>query len=600
MLKIKISALFVFALLCGARAYGQNENISGDKKLYASRLEKLIEKGRRVKNDTDSLQHLVKELEVLHTTFHDKTSLVYADYYRANIAWLAADHYKAMQIAMVSLKNAQKWHIHRMLPSLYALVGNLHKENTNYPMAFIAAQKGLDAAIKNKDTANIIALTGLKAMFKRGYALHFNKPIKNTDSSVILQMQGLKLAESNDKYELLRIRFYNNIGQHFKDMHEYDKAVFYLNKGIALAVKLDEQRSLTYSYNWMGEVYYFTGEKPKGIMYLNKALHIAMALKQHYRTMEIYESISECYKLSGDYKEALNYISKFRWMRDSLNVQNNEKKITELQLKYETAKKDKELAVLAEHNREKNKQMRWLLFGVILFSVFTIILVTMFGAIRRKNRELTQSNTQVNTQAAKLQTLMQELHHRVKNNLQIVSSLLSLQANRMDDSEARNALNISRQRIDAMSVIHNSLYKHDNVNKVNMQEFLPVLLNNILESFGVDRDKMDIRVEVTVNEIDVDKAMPLGLIMNEWITNIFKHAFKDIKVRPAIDILVFRNDDKVKIRIKDNGVGMNTGSWNDPKGSFGIKLMKILIKQVHGFCHVANGDGTTLELDIPD
>jgi hypothetical protein len=86
------------------------------KKLYASRLEKLIEKGRRVKNDTDSLQHLVKELEVLHTTFHDKTSLVYADYYRANIAWLAADHYKAMQIAMVSLKNAQKWHIHRMLP----------------------------------------------------------------------------------------------------------------------------------------------------------------------------------------------------------------------------------------------------------------------------------------------------------------------------------------------------------------------------------------------------------------------------------------------------------------------------------------------------
>lgn len=599
MLRIKILAILAFVLLYGGLAYGQNEQVAGDKKRYAAQLEKLIEKGRRVKSDNDSLQYLIKELESLHTTYHDKTSLVYADYYRANIAWLAADHYKAMQVAMVSLKNAQIWHVNRMLPSLYALVGNLHKENTNYPMAFIAAQKGLDAAIKNKDTANIIALTGLKAMFKRGYSLHYSKPLEK-DGSIELQFQALKLAESNIKYEQLRIRFYDNIAQHYVRVKDYEKGKLFARKGVALALKLDEKRSLTYGYNWLGEAYYYNGDIKNGLLYLNKALSTAMFLKQHYRTMEIYESISECYKSSGNYKEALTYIDKFRWIRDSLNVQSNEKKITELQLKYETAKKDKELAVLAGHNHEKNRQMRWLLGGVILFSVFSVVLVIMVDTIRRKNKALTQSNTQVNIQSAKLQTLMQELHHRVKNNLQIVSSLLSLQANRMTDSEARNALNVSRQRIDAMSVIHNSLYKHDNVNKVNMQEFLPVLLNNILESFGIDRDTMDIKIEIAVNEIDVDKAMPLGLIMNEWITNIFKHAFKDATVRPAIDVLVSRNGDKVKIRIKDNGVGMHTQSWNDPKGSFGIKLMKILIKQIHGLCQVSNGDGTTLELDIPD
>jgi len=194
---------------------------------------------------------------------------------------------------------------------------------------------------------------------------------------------------------------------------------------------------------------------------------------------------------------------------------------------------------------------------------------------------------------------MRELHHRVKNNLQIVSSLLNLQSNRVTDKDARAVLDAIRQRIDAMSIIHNSLYQRDNANKVDMEEFLPILLSSILESFGINKEEIDISTEILINDIDVDIAMPLGLIINEWITNIYKHAYKNAENRPYMKIVVYQTEEEIKLKINDNGVGMPLTLWDNPKESFGIKMMKILIKQIGGTSHVSNGVGTTMELDIP-
>ena len=150
-----------------------------------------------------------------------------------------------------------------------------------------------------------------------------------------------------------------------------------------------------------------------------------------------------------------------------------------------------------------------------------------------------------------------------------------------------------------MAIIHNSLYQRDNANKVDMKEFLPVLLNNILESFGINRDEIDISTEISIGDIDVDIAMPLGLIINEWITNIYKHAYIDTVKRPYMKIVASQNEGQIKLMINDNGVGMPLELWDNPKESFGIKMMKILIKQIGGTSHVSNGVGTTMELDIP-
>lgn len=598
MLKTRIPVLLIILLTFCSVVYGQKNGNAVNNSTYTKRLDSLMSKGLKLQNNSDSLPYVVQGFRKLNNQYHDNESAVYADLYAAQHEWLSSNFVKAMQHAIATLNEAQKWKVNRPLPEIYALIGSLHKENTNYPMAFIAAERGLTAAKQNHDTVNIIQLLGMKAMFKRGYSMHFNKPL-DKDSSLIIRLQGLALAEADPKYERLRVPFYDNIAQHYFLFKDYKRSEEYARKGIAIATKYNMQRSLTYGYDWLGEASYLSGERELGASYLKKALAISIMIKQPYRKMEIYDDLAVCYSSSSNYKDAYYYLSKYRWLLDSLQVRGNVKQIGELQIKYETAQKDKDLALLNQANAQKSKQLQWLLIGASIFLLLIVILVYTYSIIRTNNKVLKANNIQINEQSAKLQTLMQELHHRVKNNLQIVSSLLSLQSNRMTDNEARDALNVSRQRIEAMSIIHNSLYQHDSANKVRLKEFLPVLVNNIMDSFGIKSNVVIITLEIMVDEIEVDIAMPLGLIINEWVTNIFKHAFKNMEEQPAMEILVFRNADKLKIKIKDNGVGMPISAWDDPKESFGVKLMKILIKQLSGVSYISNVKGTTLELDIP-
>ena len=204
MLKIRYLCLLVFALAAIELIYGQGMGYSKSAGSYKTQLTDLISKENRSRNNPDSVLAVIKTFSKLYSRFHDKTSMVYAEYSRAQYASLKSDFYKSMQLSVSSLNDAQKYNIKQLLPEIYALIGNLDKENTNYPMAFIAAQKGLDVAKENNDTSEVIQLLGLKAMFKRGYSLHFGTPV-DKDSSLTLRLEGLKMAESNPKYERLRV-----------------------------------------------------------------------------------------------------------------------------------------------------------------------------------------------------------------------------------------------------------------------------------------------------------------------------------------------------------------------------------------------------------
>jgi two-component sensor histidine kinase len=501
-------------------------------------------------------------------------------------------------MALNCLSNIQRWKVDELLPVVYGLIGSLHKEGSNYPMAFREANKGLAAARQIKDTAGIIALLGLKAMFTHSNNLFHNKPA-NDEGSLQLQLEGLKLAESSSKWERIRIRFYDNIAQLYKDNKDYVKSISYAKKGVELATRLNEKRSLTYGYNWLGEALYFSGHEKEGMACLKKSLAITVEIKQPFRTMELANAISQCYELSGDYKNALQYANQSSALKDSLQVLGNSKQVSELQIKYETAKKDKDIALLNQADQIRSRHMVWVYVAGGMFLLITLVLLTMYKTIQNRNSELVVSNAYVNEQSQKLQTLMQELHHRVKNNLQIVSSLLTLQSSRLTDADARNVLNVSRQRIDAMSIIHQSLYQHDSANMVNIREYIHNLLNNITQSFGVRQDEMDIKVDVLVKDMDVDIALPLGLILNEWVTNVFKHAYQEMTARPSLQLMIFLDGDNVKVEIKDNGIGMPPDLWDNPKASFGIKLMKVLMKQIRAVSEITTYQGTMLELNIP-
>ncbi len=387
MLRKKYTILLLFAFITHVSTHGQVVNRPANGIGAKAHLSYLISKTDRTRNNPDSLQLLIKEFTTMNARYHDKTAMIYATFCQAQYAWLKSDFYRSMQLGVSTLKDAQKYKVTRLLPEIYALIGDLHKENTNYPMAFIAAQNGLDAAIQNRDTAEIIQLLGLKAMFIRGYNLHFGYPF-DKDSSLVLRLQGLKLAEANPKYERVRIPFYDNIAQHYDAVKDYSKAKYYGQKGVDLALKYNQPRSLTYSYSALAEACYRSGDTRQGMEYFNKALLITNQLKLPYRKMELYDAMTNCYASSGDYKDAFSYLSKYRWLQDSLQVRVNVKQLSELQIKYETAKKDAKISSL-----KAKSEIEELEYGGI---ITVLILLVIIGALiylkenKRKKLALTE------------------------------------------------------------------------------------------------------------------------------------------------------------------------------------------------------------------
>jgi tetratricopeptide (TPR) repeat protein len=337
-------------------------------------------------SNTDSLFITSKKLTDAAHLSGNKVALVYGELFTAQYYWLLGNHQKSMEIAVDCLSDAEKWKTTKLYPIIYGLISNLYKEKFNYQFAFNAQQQGLRWAIANKDTASIISMIGLKAMLIHTlkHAVHNSK---GRDTSINLHLAALKIAESDLKFESYRISLYDNIAQYYlEDDWNYKKTIYYGLKGVQLALKYNRKRSLTYSYTWLGKALYFNGEKKKGIGYLNKALMIARSIKEPFREMEIYDSMYDCYYYSGDYEKAIALSQIARTMDDSLQVHLNEKQISELQIKYETAKKDKEIFLMDHEAKVKNRQIMIFLGGGLLGLIFCVILILQYLLIRRNNQ----------------------------------------------------------------------------------------------------------------------------------------------------------------------------------------------------------------------
>ncbi len=179
----------------------------------------------------------------------------------------------------------------------------------------------------------------------------------------------------------------------------------------------------------------------------------------------------------------------------------------------------------------------------------------------------------------------------------ILSSLLKIQSSRMEDAEAVAAVRQGQQRVEAMSLIHQRLYQTDKVTNINIKEYISDLTESLMSAYGFDPDGFDLQLNIDQEELDVDIAMPLGLILNELITNSFKYAFNDSK-RPLL-IVNLKTTQGLTLEVQDNGPGLDLNQWDNAKKSFGKKLIKGLSKQLGGEIFIENRNGAFYRLTIP-
>jgi two-component sensor histidine kinase len=220
-------------------------------------------------------------------------------------------------------------------------------------------------------------------------------------------------------------------------------------------------------------------------------------------------------------------------------------------------------------------------------------------------RELREEHARLAGSLAEKEVLIKELHHRVKNNLQVIASLLRLQAKAATDDTAVAVLQESQHRVEAMAMIHEQLYESADLRQVHLEQQANLLMANLFDAFGVDPGRISGQVVIcprpdgTPLVLGVDQAIPVGLILNELISNSLKHAFPNGR-SGLIRIEAQSHEDKANLAVIDNGVGVPEDRDARKGRSLGLEIVEILARQLHGTWELKREAGTIFRLSFPE
>jgi two-component system, sensor histidine kinase PdtaS len=339
-------------------------------------------------------------------------------------------------------------------------------------------------------------------------------------------------------------------------------------------------------------------EKP-----LLEALTIAREGKYILYEREAHGKLADLFEAKGEFKQAYGHYHRYVVLRDSLMNDDKSREITRLELqfnydmkamadslRFESIKAVKDLEL-----RQRESSIRTLQLGIAVFLALIAALVFVLRRLTFSNRTVLRQKSELESLLAEKDVLMKEIHHRVKNNLQIVSSLLSLQSSfSKDGPEAEGELKKALMRINSMSILHKELYSGEDITKVNLQEYIQELFQQIRVFFDKDL-KLDVSMDISDSiMLETEKAIPIGLILNELVTNTIKHNVLK-KGEGRIRLLIKEIDDKLEFHYSDRSDesdGQEAGGQATPmtKG-FGSHLIEIFAKKLKATMETRLGNG---------
>jgi PAS domain S-box-containing protein len=223
---------------------------------------------------------------------------------------------------------------------------------------------------------------------------------------------------------------------------------------------------------------------------------------------------------------------------------------------------------------------------------------TMFTVILRDVTQRVAAEELIKASLREKEALLKEIHHRVKNNLQVVSSLLGLQSRAMSDPELRKVFEESQNRVYSMALLHETLYQSDNLSQVNFPQYIRQLADHLFRSYGVTTGRIKLRTELESVPLSLDAAVPCGLIINELVSNSLKYAFPEGR---AGEILIGLHGESgmARLVVADNGVGLKREvDWVTTR-SLGLRLVRSLAQQLGAQIEVLPEGGTEIKLVFP-
>jgi two-component system, sensor histidine kinase PdtaS len=261
---------------------------------------------------------------------------------------------------------------------------------------------------------------------------------------------------------------------------------------------------------------------------------------------------------------------------------NKEKELTQ------SLARENELKQQLLNDERKDKWMLWTGIGILAMAG---------GIIFNQYKKQSNKNAIINKQTNELEVLNKEIHHRVKNNLQVISSMLDLQSQSLNDEKATAIIKEGIQRVQSMAFIHQNLYQGNAVNSVNMNEYIKMLSNHLFQTYNIRTDKIRFHTQIEELKLHTDTAIPLGMILNELISNSLKYAFKNID-NGDIWVTMKKNENELLLQVKDNGIGLPVDFNPENSSSFGYEIIKAFSQKLRARMNIDGNNGTDVQIII--
>ena len=318
--------------------------------------------------------------------------------------------------------------------------------------------------------------------------------------------------------------------------------------------------------------------------------------------MDILKALQEALARTNP-SQALRYSNLREALNDSLFEITKTQMLFDLEAQYQRGEQEKQIAALDAENQinsiqlnARNRQLLLLIFGLLGLLILAFVLYRNARIRRKVNRQLNQKNDLISKALNEKDTLLREIHHRVKNNLQVISSLLALQSKYIRDDSALDALRQGQDRVQSMALIHQDLYQADNLKGVDTQSYFQQLVENLFESYRIDEEEINLELDVEPLMLDVDTMIPLGLVLNELVSNALKHAFAH-QQHGEIKVTLKEVGEYLLLEVEDNGSGIDDVSILEGK-SFGFELVKAFAQKLKAEMEINKEGGLGISLKI--
>ena len=536
---------------------------------------------------------------VLKAAIQKKDSLQIAEaYYLLGKIELGAGNYLTSHIwFMKSLRIQEKFGDSYELGRLYIRLKEKEQRQGHYDEALehLKAAEGIFKRIRST-----IGLTRVYTSIGDLYAdetlqniVQVPKTIQfNIDSAFLYQKKAEALSIIlKDSIALANIRI--SLGKLLLFKKD-PRAIAYFQQALAEFIRLKKDNERISAMLFLASAYLAFNQPEKVPEILKHAQQFYEKNHLHNYTWlrNLETSYVNYYKATQQWEKAFKHLENLKDLEKKELMADQEGAITRLEIEYQTqekeallTKKNEELALSNENSRIQQLFLRTL---AALF-LLTAGLGFFYYQLSRKNQQISQRN----------EVLIREQNHRVKNNLQLVSSLLSLQANQFSDAASKQATENNLLRIESMAILHRKLYDKEELAVISLSDFIKEIVEVVLHTFGYMHVELDYKISPI--KLNADKALPVGLIITELTTNACKYAFPD-NPDPHLAITCKKEGEELVLSMADNGSGMKNNSSVGPvKTSFGMKLIQMQVAQLHGSYSFESSAGTTFTMKFkPD